>query len=93
MDIRNEVASLLIILWVETIETIEMTFCSLDRRPEAQVHRAKDDETPSEAKGVEDPFQHGMGRVERAIYFPEPLLEFFHRHPFGLKDNRGHIVL
>ena len=72
---------------------MEITLCFLDRGPEAQVHRAKDDETPSEGKGIEDPFQHGVRRVERTIYFPEPLLEFFYGHPFGSKDNRGHIVL
>jgi hypothetical protein len=33
-----------------------MTLCFFNGRPEAKVHRAKDDQTPSEMKKVEDPF-------------------------------------
>lgn len=43
---------------------IRIPFCFFDGWPEAQVHRAKDDEAPSEMKGVEDPLQHRRDGIE-----------------------------
>jgi hypothetical protein len=70
----------------------EIPLCFFDGRPEAQVHGAEDNQTPSQMKWIEDPFQHGGNGIKRPVHLPETLLEFFYGHPFRLKDDRGHII-
>jgi len=72
---------------------MEITFCFFDSRPETQVHGAKDDQAPSEMKGVEDPPEHGGDRKKRPVHFPETFLKFFYGHPFRPINDRCHIIL
>jgi hypothetical protein len=65
----------------------------LDGRPEAEVHRTEDDQASPDMKRVEDSFEDGGNRIKRPVHLPESFLEFFDRHPFGLKNDGGHIIL
>ena len=79
-------------LKVGTIHPAEVTLRFLHGWPEAEVHRAKDDQTSSELKRIEYSFDHGGDGIESTVHLPEAFLEFFRGHPFRSKDDRGHIV-